>query len=134
MSRVARPESKKRRFMAVLIGNAFPMTLVRRELAIAPMDIRDFRGFLRNVELVSFWGHENTLVAASEFVGRDLTPVGERPVVTLNAAGFPTLHGREFREVFIISPNYDRTVRPGLEKEVDLAGIVDWTVLAMRFK
>ena len=120
--------------MAFLIGNAFPMTLVRREMAVAPMDIRDFREYLTDVELVSFWGHENTLDAASEFVGRDLTPNGKRPVVTLNADGFPTLHGREFREVFIISPNYDRAVRPGLEKEVSLAGIVDWTVLAMRFK
>lgn len=117
----------------ILIGNAFPMTLVRRVVSIAPVAIRDFRGLLADAEIVSFWGHDNSLIAASDFAGRDLRPETNRPVVTLNDEGFPTLHGREFRGVYIISPNYDSTVRPGLEKEEAMTNIVGWSVLNLSF-
>jgi hypothetical protein len=120
--------------MTFLIGNAFPMTLVRRAVAITPIDVGDLRDSLTDAKIVSFWGHDNSLVAASKFVGRDLTPKTNRPVVTLNSTGFPTLDGREFREVYIISPNYDSTVRPGLEKEESMTNIIGWTILKLSFK
>jgi len=117
----------------ILIGNAFPLTLIRRKVRIEPVDINDFRKTLENAEIFSFWGHANTLPAASVFLGVDLTPQVERAILKLNRNHLPEFDGREFREVFIVSPNYIGDFRPRIGEEVPLEKIRDWQLLKIAF-
>jgi hypothetical protein len=117
----------------VLIGNGFPMNLIRQEVRISPMDICEFRKLLSISAVVSFWGHENTLKHASDFIGVDLTPVERRPVVTLNEEGFPVYNGCEFRKCFILSPNYVANFRPAVGEEVSIEKIKGWQVLKIEW-
>lgn len=118
----------------LLIGNGFPMNLIRQEVNITPMDICDFRKLLKIAEPVSFWGHENTLKNASDFIGIDLTPTVERPVVTLNESGFPIYNGCEFRKCFILSADYVANFRPAVGEEVSLEKIKGWQVLKIEWE
>lgn len=117
----------------ILIGNGFPTNLIRQSVKITPMDICEFRKLLKISEPVSFWGHENTLQNASDFIGIDLTPVEKRPVVHLNKNDFPIYNGCEFRKCFILSADFVANFRPAIGEEVTLEKIKGWTVLKIEW-
>ena len=78
---------------SMLIGNTFPLTLMRRRLTVDVVPLEELRRAAAGRRIVSFWGHANTLRAASAAVGFDLSPAEERPVLTLSPEAFPSLGG-----------------------------------------
>ncbi len=122
---------------AILIGNTFPTSLVRREAVILPISVKRLaercQAAERKGKLKSFWGHQNTLAVASEKLGTDLTPKSERPALGLTAEGLPTLDGEVFYEVHLLNPDYNGTYRPKIGEEVDESKICGWTALLVRF-
>lgn len=117
----------------ILIGNGFPMNLIRHEVMITPVDICEFRKLLKISEPVSFWGHENSLKNASDFIGIDLAPAEERPVIHLTNDEYPTFSGCEFRECYILSADYVANFRPAIGEEVSLDKIKGWEVLKIKW-
>lgn len=118
----------------ILIGNAFPLSLARQPVSITPVPLATLRRALRTRQLLSFWGHANTLAAANAVLGHDLTPASERPALTLTPAGLPTLAGHTFRECWILSPNYAPGFRPNIATEVTPAQISGWQLLRLRWQ
>ncbi len=113
----------------ILIGNSFPMNLIRREVRIEPRTLEELKTATKDAEIDSYWGHSNTLDAVSVFVGLDLSPEIERPAVTLAENGFPKFNGHVFEECWVISPEYRNGYRPELNKEVSPGNIKDWCIL-----
>ena len=110
----------------VLVGNAFPLSLVRRAVHITP---QKSDAFPRNAKLFSFWGHTNTLPHVNAFLGIDLTPKSDRIALTLNDDLLPQLCGEVFQECWIISPNYTENFRPEIGEEISAQKIKSWTFL-----
>ena len=113
----------------ILIGNSFPFSLVRRKIRVVPVENDKFCQWIAGAEVYSFWGHGNTLAAAGEAFGIDLTPEVPRPVLQLDAAGFPVLNKKTFKECFLIVPRYNDAFRPAIGEEVALQKISSWQVL-----
>lgn len=119
----------------LLIGNTFPLTLVRRKLTIEPVSLERFRRMAVGQRVVSFWGHANTLHAASAAVGFDLAPRTERPVLTLSPDGLPAFEGQTFRECWIVSPDYCCFgFRPEIGAEVPPSEISGWKILKLTWE
>lgn len=114
---------------AMLIGNTFPLTLVRRRLTVDVVPLEEFRRMAAGRRIVSFWGHANTLHAASAAVGFDLSPVEERPVLTLSPEALPALGDEVFRECWILSPDFRRSFRPAVGDELKPDEICSWQCL-----
>ena len=119
---------------AILLGNSFPLSLVRRRVVIEPVAIETFRKAAAGAELFSFWGHANTIQAATAMLGFNVAPRESRPALTLDAAGRPTLYGRAFEVCWILSPIYAGNYRPKVGEEVPAEKIVDWQVLKMSWQ
>ena len=121
--------------MKLLIGNAFPLTLIRRKVEVIPHTIEYFRKIIssKNTEVFSFWGHKNTMLTASLISGVDLTPKMERPAVELTDDFLPTLVGEVFYECWILSPDYIAGLRPMIGEEVSNDKIVGWHVLKIKW-
>lgn len=119
---------------SVLIGNTFPLTLMRRSLTVEVVPLEEFRRAVAGKRIVSFWGHPNTLHAASTAAGFDLTPREERPVLTLSPEAFPMLDGEVFRECWIISPDSRRNFCPSPNNELKLDDIQSWQCLRLVWK
>lgn len=71
----------------LLIGNTFPLTLIRRAVNITPQSLDNLCAALATSEVHSFWGHIDTLEIASTTVGADLAPrcgIGNRPALALS--------------------------------------------------
>lgn len=118
----------------LLIGNAFPLTLVRRPLAVTPKGIDDLRAEIARRSLSSFWGHENTLAAASQIAGASLKPNHSRAVITLSPDGLPDLEGQTFRDCWVLSPNYATDFRPSIGREVHAKQIASWQALRIEWR
>ncbi len=118
----------------ILIGNSFPLALVRRRVVIEPLAVEDLREVARSRGVVSFWGHANTLSAASQVLGCDLTPEVERPALTLAGEGFPSLAGVSYAECYVLSANYREHFRPSIGMEVPLEQIASWQALRLTWK
>ena len=110
----------------ILVGNSFPFPLIRGNVKIVTQELGDFPV---SAEIHSFWGHENTLRAASDFLKVELTPKTDRPTLKLSENNRPMLDGKEFTECWIISPNYVENFRPEIGGEVAAEQIRDWTIL-----
>ncbi len=110
----------------LLVGNSFPISLIRRNVKFIPQEKENFPA---SAEIYSFWGHENTLRVASDFLKVDLTPKTKRPVLELSQEGLPMLDKKEFTECWIISPNYTENFRPETGVEVSAEKIRGWTIL-----
>jgi hypothetical protein len=119
---------------AILIGNAFPLSLVRSPVRIVPATVAELQSAVAGKSVVSFWGHANTLAPAEEFCGLSLRPVGERPVLRLNEAALPTLDGWVFTACWILSPEYADDFRPAPGEVVPVERIVDWQILKMTWE
>jgi hypothetical protein len=113
----------------LLLGNSFPLSLIRRRVEIKPVGVESLREELDGREVASFWGHANTLSAARQVLGRDVTPSSERPVLALTPEGLPTLQGVVFHECWILSPNYASGFRPAVGEEVKMEVVTGWQVL-----
>ena len=115
----------------VLIGNTFPLTLVRgHRVTVEEIAPERFRAETVGAEVCSFWGHANSRAEAAAVAGVDLVPREERPVVTLDGAGYPVLDGRRFQACYVLSP--DRAgamVRSG--EEIPAEAIAAWHFLKL---
>lgn len=116
--------------MKVLIGNSFPLALMRRaRVEIICRPLAELLAALKGAEVVSFWGHENTRAAAEAVLGVSLRTESERPALTLSDDGYPSLDGYVFKSCWVLSPNYPKGFRPSIGAEVDEASITGWQPL-----
>lgn len=115
----------------ILIGSTFPLSLIRARVVIEPHSIDDLKRELTERPVVSFWGHENTLVVANQILDANLTPATKRPAITLTENNLPVLNGIEFSECWILSPDYTPGFRPQIGEEVSADKITGWQVLRM---
>ena len=119
---------------SILIGNSFPLSLIRRDVTIEPQPHSALKSALDGKRIVSFWGHTNTLARAEEFAGCGLAPKSERPVLKLNDDHFPTLGNQAFSEVWILSPDYIGHFRPAVGEEVPPEKISGWQILKLTWE
>lgn len=123
-----RPKSMK-----ILLGNTFPLTLVKRVVEIEPISL-DEAARLLDGGFDSFWGHTNTLAAAKEQLGVDPTPETERPSITLDEEGLPAVgQGESATVVVVLSPQYRQGFRPQIGEEVSPEDILGWQALKVQF-
>lgn len=113
----------------ILIGNTFPFRLIRRHLTVEPVPLDELRRAVAGRRIVSFWGHDNTLQAASEAAGFDLSPAAARSVLTLSEDGLPSLGGEVFSECWVLSPDCRRSFRPSVGDEIRTCEICSWRCL-----
>jgi hypothetical protein len=119
---------------SLLIGNAFSLTLIRREVHISPRPLEALKEAAAGAEVHSFWGHQETLAAASATAGFDLSCAHEdRPTIRLSPDLLPVLNGREFAECWVLSPNYKDGLRPAIGQAVPLDHILGWNVLQLKW-
>lgn len=119
---------------AALIGNAFPLSLVRgHHVVIDELPMAELRSILASSEVVSFWGHENTRPVAEAVVGVSLKPARDRPAMMLDDEGYPTLDGRRFRICYVLSPDYAPGCRPAIGAEVAPEDIRAWHALRLEW-
>ncbi|QBG48942.1 hypothetical protein EGM51_16600 [Verrucomicrobia bacterium S94] len=118
----------------ILIGNAFPLTLVKRAVRIVPVSQEVLREAARGKTVVSFWGHANTLAAAEAFCGLPLLPASPRPALELSVDGLPRLNGQTFSECWIVSPEYTAGYRPEPGAEVPADNIIGWKILKITWE
>ncbi len=119
---------------SILIGNAYPLSLVRRPVRIVPATREELHAAANGKTIASFWGHANTLVEAECFCGLPLAPGNDRPAIRLQESGLPSLGGQTFCECWILSPDYIRNLRPAVGEEVPAEHIGGWTVLKITWE
>jgi len=85
----------------LLIGNSFPLSLIRQKVTIEPEDVDKLKRRLKSEHIESFWGHNNTLKTVSEYLDYDLKPKSKRPVIALNNLGYPTFAETEYKEIWV---------------------------------
>jgi hypothetical protein len=115
----------------ILIGNSFPLSLIRTKVVIDPCPVDILRQELAHRPIHSFWGHRNTLTAANQLTGADLTPATERPALKLSPDFRPVLNELSFTECWVLSPDYTPGFRPPVNEEVPPEKINGWQVLRM---
>ena len=114
---------------SILIGNSFPLSLIHRNVRIEPVSKEELLSEINGIRIASFWGHFNTLAAINGWLGLNLTPKSERPVLCLSENKLPLLDGVEYQACFILSPDYRPGFRPAIGAEVDAANIMGWQIL-----
>ena len=120
---------------AVLIGNAFPLSLMRSaRITVESMSVADLHAALADAPVASFWGHENTRPAAESVLGVSLVPKTPRPALVLDADNYPSLDGRSFRICWVLSPDYRPGFRPAIGEEVAADAIKGWHVLKLTWQ
>lgn len=117
----------------VLLGNSFPLSLIRRPVIIEPRPLADLQRAAAKCGFLSFWGHSNTLSAARSVLGFDPTPPVERPALKLDDAKLPSIGGQTFSEVWVLSPDYFPGFRPKIGEEVSSQEIRGWEALRVQF-
>lgn len=127
-------ESTPRPDRPVLIGNSFPLSLIRRPVRIEPRPIHELITLIHQRGLASFWGHENTVAAASTILCADLRTKAARPALALSDDGSPVFEGTTFNECWILSPDYAPGFRPEIGIEVSPDKILDWQALRIRWE
>jgi hypothetical protein len=115
----------------ILIGNSFPVSLIRTKVIFEPQPLTALQAAVAGKRIYSYWGHPNTLAAASQFVGADLTPMKERPSLQMTSQGMPVLDGQAFEECWVLSPNHGSSARPSIGEELDPHRISEWHVLKL---
>ena len=119
--------------MAVLFGNIYPTSLVRRSTLMTPMTISEARQILET-GFTSYWGHSNTVQAASDLLGLDIRPTVERPAIILDeGTKLPTLNGYVYSQVIVLSPEYRPGLRPQPGIEIHASDILGWQCLLVTF-
>lgn len=118
----------------ILIGNSFPLSLVRREINITPLDFGELRRSIAMSAVFSFWGHQNSLAEVSTLLQCDLTPLNERPSLMLSERNLPMLNGMEFAECYLVVPEYRQGFRPKINSEPEKSDILNWNYLKIIWK
>lgn len=118
----------------LLIGNSFPLPLIRRDVRITLSSREELRRQMANRPVASFWGHANTLAAAGQWLGMDLTPATERPALTLSPEQLPMLDGQVYHECYVLSPDYRPGFRPAIGVEVSSKDILGWQLLHLTWE
>lgn len=119
---------------SILIGNTFPLSLVRRPVRIRPAKLGELQQAAAGKRAASFWGHENTRAQAEAVAGLPLAPHVERPAIQLQESGLPSLNGQTFCECWILSPDYAENFRPATGGEVSPEQIRTWQVLKITWE
>lgn len=120
---------------AILIGNAFPLTLIRNhQVKISEVSLDFFRDELRGGRIFSFWGHENSRLDAETYLGIKLKTMVERPVLELSDEEYPMLDNHVFKHCYVLSPDYSRSHRPAIGAEVSAALIKGWHLLRLSWQ
>ncbi len=127
-------EDKEDSGKPLLIGNSFPLGLIRRPVRIRPVPMAEFRAIARGRRIFSFWGHANTLAAAEAVLGFSPAPTTERPVLTLSPSYLPMLAGRAFDDCWVLSPDYVESFRPAIGEEVPIEKIKSWQILNLKWE
>jgi len=118
----------------IFVGNSYPNTLIWRKCVIMPISDERARQLLRNNVVISVWGHQSSVKAASEYAGIDLTPHTDRPTLILSSDGFPSLDGLVAELVLVLSPVVKPgTPRPDIGQEYSLQDIESWRWLLYDF-
>jgi len=116
----------------ILVGNAFPMTLIRRHaVSVSELPVDELVAKASHARTVSFWGHENTRGVAESLLGTSIRPASPRPAIMLDGEDYPTLDGVRFTECYVLSPDYRSGFRPAIGEEVDADDIDGWHVLRL---
>lgn len=116
----------------VLVGNTFPLTLVRgHRVACEEIPVDALRAHLAGRSVASFWGHANTRAAAEAILHVDLAPAVARPVLALDGDNYPVLDGERFAEAYVLSPDYVANFRPAIGEEVAPESIRSWHALRL---
>ena len=116
----------------ILVGNSFPLSLVRRSVHIIPRTQAEWNHALGEaVGVKSYWGHANTLAAANSWTGTDLTPATQRPALSLDSNGHPSLESESFTRCWVLSPDYVTGFRPKEGEIVPAEAILGWQALEM---
>jgi hypothetical protein len=115
----------------ILISNSFPFSLIRREVLVTPRAMEDLRNVLMQTPFRSAWGHTNTVHAAGEILGHNLTPKSARPAIELSPDNLPSMDGTIFKECWLLTPNYVTGFRPQIGEEVSPEKITGWQVLLL---
>jgi hypothetical protein len=119
----------------LLIGNSFPFSLVRRaKLTVESVSLAELKSHFAESEVVSFWGHANTRMAAESVLGVSLQPKTDRPAIMLTAEGLPMLDGEVFDTCWLLSPDYEQGFRPAIGVEVGLEQITGWHILKLTWE
>jgi len=119
---------------SILIGNSFPLSLIRRPVQIEPQTFEALQEAKQNAEIFSFWGHANTLDVAEQFTGISLQPKTKRPALQLQESRLPQLYGQTFCECWVLSPDYIDNFRPAIGEEVPPEKIKDWQILKLTWE
>ena len=122
----------------LLIGNTFPLTLVRGwRVEIEEVGAKTLREALASGAVVrSFWGHAETQGQAETFLGVSagtLTPRVPRPALRLGTEGLPVLDEACFAECYVLSPDVAGGGRPAPGQAAAPSAIVGWHVLHLRW-
>ena len=118
----------------ILIGNSFPMTLIRdNAVRIEEIDLETLKALAESRGVESFWGHANTRAVAEGVLGVSLEAGTGRPVVTLDENNLPRLNGVTYRVCYILSPEYRRSFRPAIGMEVAAEDIAGWHALRIEW-
>jgi len=118
----------------ILIGNTFPLPLVRRAVRIAPYSLNDLKMELKDADVFSFWGHVDTKVIVEGMLNIKLDDKSIRKPLCLSKNNLPMLDGVEFDKCFVISPNYRNGFRPALNKTVSVDDILSWDGLCISWE
>ncbi len=117
----------------LLVGNTFPLSLIRRPVRIEPRPVGELQSALASQPCASFWGHASTLPHASRLLGADLSPKTSRPAILLDQAGLPALEGISFAECWVLSPDYQAGFRPQIGQEIPPDKITGWQALKIQW-
>lgn len=118
----------------ILIGNAFPLVMVRRKVTVEPVSLETLKFQAAGKEICSFWGHNNSLESACEFTDLNLAADTERPEIHLSTEGYLLFDGQTFEECWIVSPNYINDYRPKIGEEVAIEKIESWQILKLTWE
>ena len=118
----------------ILIGNSFPLSLIRRPVRIEPQTREDLLNAVSGKTIISFWGHANTLKRVEQFTSLSLASSCARPVIRLQKSSLPEIEGQTFCECWILSPDYIDSFRPAVGEEVPPEKIKGWQILRIKWE
>ena len=117
----------------ILLGNTFPLSLIRRRAVITPATLEELRTRLQTEGYATYWGHANTWPAAASILGTTTHTPPARQALTLSGDSLPMLDGQVFDQVWVLSPDLTPGFRPAIGQEVPASHITGWQVLHIRF-
>ena len=118
----------------ILVGNTFPLTLVRgHRVTCEEIPIDALRARLAERSVASTWGHANTRAAAEAILRVSLAPAVARPILALDHDYYPVFEGERFMEAYVLSPDYVANFRPAIGEEVAPESIRSWHALQLKW-